>query len=169
VKAYKFLGADGTGFFSRFRWPRPADGEPGPWVESEIDPCRSGIHACRRVDLPFWLNAELYELELGGEVAVEQLKVVAPRGRLLRRIEAWDAEAREEFSQMCIARAAELATAAGRRLEEWAPPREASAGGPALMSFIAARIAEETGGVEAHTEERVRQSRWLAERLGLDD
>ena len=48
MKAYKYLGADGTGAFTRFAWPLPA-GAPGAWVETpDPDPCRSGIHhVCR--------------------------------------------------------------------------------------------------------------------------
>ena len=49
--AFKFLRADGTGVFTGFRWPLP-QAAPGAWVQSGVDPCRSGIHACRRADLP---------------------------------------------------------------------------------------------------------------------
>jgi hypothetical protein len=164
VKAYKFLAADGSGVFSRFRWPLPNDG-PGAWVESEVEPCRAGIHACRRVDLPYWLAPSMYEIELDGVVEDQQLKVVAPRGRLLRRIDAWNDETRDAYSRLCIARAAELA---GDRLEPWAPTPEDYAGGPALVGFMTARIAEQIGGVDAYVEERMRQSAWLVERLGLD-
>ena len=60
--AYKFLRPDGTSVFTRFTWPLPDDG-PGPWVDAGVDPCRSGIHACRRADLPLWLGRALYEIE----------------------------------------------------------------------------------------------------------
>ena len=167
MTAYKLLADDGSGIFSRFDWPLP-DGGPGAWVESEVDPCRSGVHACRVVDLPYWLAPALFEIELDGEVVVETVKVVAPRGRLVRRIDAWNAGTREEYSQMCVARAAELAASAPERLAGWAPPPDAAAAGPALMGFVTARMAEELGGVEAYAEERARQSRWLAGRLALD-
>lgn len=166
MKAYKFLTEDGTGVFSRFAWPLP-NGAPGEWVSAEVDLCRTGVHACRAVDLPYWLAPALYEIELEGDVFAHTLKVVAPRGRLVRRIEAWNAETREAYSQMCIARASERAASAPRALEVWAPPPQASAAGPALMGFIAARIAEETGGIDAYVEERVRQVEWLVDRLGL--
>lgn len=167
MRAYKFLADDGTGVFSRFQWPLP-NGGPGFWVESEVVLCRSGVHACRHVDLPFWIAPALYEIELDGDVVVQGLKVVAPRGRLTRRIDAWNADTREAYSQMCIARAAELAAARPEVLLEWAPPAEMSAAGPALMGFIAARIAEQVGGVGAYMEERMRQSAWLVDELGLD-
>jgi hypothetical protein len=162
---YKFLRAGGVGIFSGFRWPLP-NGSPGAWVEAEIEPCRSGVHAARAVDLPYWLGPELYEVEFGGRVTELEHKVVAERGRLLRHIEAWNDETRDAYSLMCVERAQELAAAAPARLEPWAPQPEAIGAGPALMGYIAARIAEETGGKTALEAERARQAAWLAERLG---
>jgi hypothetical protein len=168
MRAYKFLADDGMGVFSRFAWPLP-NGGPGAWVESEhVEPCRSGIHACRRVDLPYWVTPGLWEIELDGEVEEQMLKVVAPRGRLIRRIDAWNEATREEYSQMCIARARELAADAPAAVERWAPTPESSIAGPALMGFMAARIAEQLHGVDAYVEERMGQSSWLVDRLGLD-
>jgi hypothetical protein len=69
---------------------------------------------------------------------------------------------------MCIARAHELAAAAPEPVDDWAPTDEMAAAGPALMSFMAARIAERLGGVDAYIDERMRQSAWLVERLRLD-
>lgn len=163
--AYKFLRADGTGVFSRFRWPLP-DGGPGAWVNSAVDPCQSGIHACRRADLPLWAGRTLYEIELDGEIVEEAMKVVASRGRLLRRIEAWDDAFRDEYTRMCADRAHELAR--GASLESWDAVIEPSVPeGPALLAFVAARIAEEISGPEAYRTERERQADWLAQRLGL--
>ena len=39
--------------------------------------------------------------------------------------------------------------------------------GPALLGFVAARIAEEISGMEAYHAERARQAQWLRERLDL--
>ena len=167
MRAYKFLADDGMGVFSRFAWPLP-NGSPGMWVESEVEACRSGIHACRPADLPYWLAAGLYEIELDGPIEEHDLKIVAPRGRLLRRIDAWNDESRKEYSQMCIAQARELAAMAPGELGEWAPTPDLSGAGPAAMGYVAARIAEELGGADAHLDERKRQSAWLVERLGLD-
>jgi hypothetical protein len=167
VKAYKFLTAEGHGVFSGFAWPLPS-GSPGEWVAAEVELCRSGVHACRPGDLSYWLAPALYEIELRGEVAEAGTKVVAPRGRLVRRIDGWSDETREAYSQMCIAQAGELAAAAPEAVGSWAPPPAASAGGPALMGYIAARMAESIGGVQAYVDERARQSAWLAERLDLE-
>jgi hypothetical protein len=165
VIAYKFLRADGTGGFTRFRWPLP-DGGPGAWVDAAVEPCRSGIHACRSADLPLWAGRTLYEIELAGPVLEEATKVVAARGRLLRRIEAWDDAFRDEYTRMCADRAHELAR--GASLDEWDAVIEPSVPeGPALLGFVAARIAEEISGPDAYMAERRRQAEWLAERLGL--
>jgi hypothetical protein len=167
MNAYKFLAEDGRGVFSRFAWPLPDDG-PGAWVESELATCCSGIHACRPVDLPYWIAPLLYEIELDGPVEEQALKVVAARGRLIRRVDGWDDVTRAGFSQMCIARANELARAAPDDIAAWAPAPDMAADGPALMGFMAARIAEKLGGVDAYAEERSRQSAWLVERLSLE-
>ena len=163
--AYKFLRHDGTSVFTGFRWPLP-NGGPGPWVEAGVDPCRSGIHGCRRADLPLWAGRTLYEVELDGEIVEEAMKVVARRGRLLRRIEAWDDAFRDQYTRMCADRAHELAR--GASLERWDAVIEPSVPeGPALLGFVAARIAEEISGREAYAAERRRQAEWLTERLGL--
>ena len=163
--AYKFLRSDGTGVFTGFRWPLPERG-PGAWVQAGVDPCRSGIHACRRTDLPLWAGRTLYEIELAGEVVQDTAKVVAPRARLLRRIEAWDDPFRDEYTRMCADRAHELER--GGSLASWDAVIEPSVReGPALLGFVAARIAEEISGPRAYRTERDRQAAWLVERLSL--
>lgn len=164
--AYKFLREDGASVFSGFRWALPDTG-PGEWVEARVDPCRSGIHACRASDLPFWAGRTLFEVELDGEILVERRKVISPRGRLLRRIAAWD-DLRDAYTRMCADRAHELAQSVAPRLEDWEAVIEPSIPeGPALLGFAAARIAEEISGEEAYQAERDRQAGWLLERLDL--
>jgi hypothetical protein len=167
VIAYKFLRADGSSVFSAFRWPLP-DGAPGAWVDARIDPCRSGIHACRPADLPYWAGRALYEIELEGQIVQEPTKLVASRGRLLRRLGQWEDGLSDVYTRVCADRAHELALGASPALEEWDAVIEPSIPeGPALLGFVAARIAEERGGADAYRAERARQSAWLAERLGL--
>ncbi len=164
--AYKFLSASGHGRFSGFAWPLPDD-RPGAWVEAEVDGCRSGIHACRHADLPYWLAHALFEIELDGEIDTLATKIVAPRGRLIRRIDAWSEPVRAAYSRMCVARAHELAAGAPH-LRDWAPPPTIELSEAARLGYIAARIAEELGGLEAYLLERRRQSDWLVEHLALD-
>jgi hypothetical protein len=166
VIAYKFLRPDGTGVFTGFRWPLP-DGGPGGWVDASVEPCRSGIHACRAADLPLWAGRALYEVELAGEIVEQPMKLVASRGRLLRRVDTWDDRLRDAYTRMCADRAHELARSAPS-LAQWEAAIEPSVPeGPALLGFMAARIAEEISGIDAYHAERARQSDWLVRRLGL--
>lgn len=165
--AYKFLGRDGSSVFTGFRWPLPDD-DPGPWIDAPIDPCRSGIHACRPADLPYWIGRSLYEVELDGDIVEQQTKLVASRARLLRRVAAWNDELRDAYTRMCADRAHELALRASPPLEDWDAVVEPSVPeGPALLGFVAARIADARHGAEAYHAERGRQTAWLVERLGL--
>ena len=167
--AYKFLRRDGSSVFTGFRWPLP-DGAPGAWVDAAVDPCRSGIHACRPADLPYWVGSALYEVELAGDIVEQRTKLVASRARLLRRVAAWDESLRDEYTRMCADRAHAFALGASPPLEQWDAVIEPSvAEGPALLGFVAARIAEERGGIDAYHDERARQTGWLVERLGLQD
>jgi hypothetical protein len=164
VIAYKFLRADGATVFSAFRWPLPADG-PGPWVEAPARPCRSGIHACRARDLSYWVGPLLFEIELDGEIVAERTKVIATRGRLLRRLPIWEDELRDAFTRDCADRAHAIARA-DPSLAAWDAGIEPSIpDGPAMLGFMAAAIAERRGGQDAYRAERERQAAWLAARL----
>jgi hypothetical protein len=167
VIAYKFLRSDGTSVFTGFGWPLP-NGGPGGWVEAKVEPCRSGIHACRPEHLPLWAGQILYELELDGEIVDDRTKVIAARARLIRRIDAWHEGVRDRYTRMCADRAHELARGASPPLEQWEAVVEPSVPeGPALLGFVAARIAEEIDGPAAYQAERARQTEWLVGELGL--
>jgi hypothetical protein len=109
--AYKFLRAGAVAPFSGFEWPQPAGDVPGEWVETAApaELCRSGVHACRESQLPRWLDEELWRIELDGDVIEEHDSLVASRGRLLSRVERWDAEAARAFAEACAWRAREHA------------------------------------------------------------
>jgi hypothetical protein len=163
MRLYKVLDAGGVAPFTRFAWP---DGE---WVEAEsIEPCRSGIHACRVRDLPYWLGSELWEIELDGEVTEQERKVVAGRGRLVRRIPEWNVELLRAFTASCRTetklRVGSIALLSGYVGDI---DRFRSGDRHGLAAFAAARAAELTGGPRAYERERSRQAAWLADRLGL--
>jgi hypothetical protein len=104
VIAYKFLRAGRVGSFSGVRWPAP--GEQPSWVLARG---RRRVHACLPGDLPAWADAELWRVELDGDVAPGCGMLAADRGRLVERVEDWDA-----------AVAAELATATALRARDFA-------------------------------------------------
>jgi hypothetical protein len=114
VIAYKFLCAGAIGPFSRYAWPLPHKGAPGAWVISSANAvlCHTAVHACRVTDLPWWLQDQLWEAELGGEVTAGRHKVMAPRARLLRRVDDWDAACAQRFADACARRARDHAAAA---------------------------------------------------------
>ena len=163
--AYKFLQAGAVGPFTGFRWP------VGEWVEAAgVDPCLQGVHACRVRDLPFWLGRELWEIELAGAVVEQNRKLVAERGRLTQRIEAWDEGVAQEFGRFCARRTRRrlgfLPVLSGfvADVERFGAQRRI-----AIAGFAAARAAELRDGPAAYEEERRAQAAWLAERLGLGD
>lgn len=160
MSAYKFLRAGSLGPFTGFRW------EPGEWVEAaSVSLCELGVHACRVDDLPFWVNDELWEIELGGEVVAAGHKLVAPSGRLVRRVDAWTEAASQELGDTAAARA--------RRVAEMRPDdaialayaedaeRRAGQGRSYVATYIAAVVAEHAGGVEGREAERAAQAAWF--------
>jgi hypothetical protein len=160
MNAYKFLRTGSVAPFSGFRW------EPGRWVEAaEVVPCEQGVHACRVDDLPFWTNDELWEIELDGDVVAVGRKLVAPRGRLGRRVEAWNATASREFGDTAAARARALAEerpddAVARAYAEDAE-RRAGQGRAYVATYIAAVAAEHAGGAAGRDAERAAQADWF--------
>ena len=169
MNAYKFLDDRGVAPFTGFQWPR-AVGAPGAWVEAErVEACRGGVHACRVRDLPIWMGAQLWEIELEGEIREQERKLVAQRGRLLRRVEAWNSQLLDAFASFCLVRT--------RRRVGYIPvlsgfvgdiERYRSQGRIPIAGFAAARAAELRDGPAAYEQERRAQAVWLAERLGLE-
>jgi hypothetical protein len=144
--------------FAGVTWP-----EPGRWLSPDV-------HALRPEALAAWLAEELWHVELDDRAEeIVPGVLVAPRGRLLARVEAWGDELAREFSESCAERALEGASGLAA---EFAGDAAAAAGtataGPTavLVGYMAAHAAEakEPGTFAA---ERRRQSLWLAERLGL--
>lgn len=168
MRALKALRPDAVGPFSGFRWPTPAGEVPGAWVDADPAPCASGVHACRAGQLPLWLQAELWEIELDGEISTLDRKLVAERGRLVRRVDAWDADALVDYGTACLGRLETLATEHPHLGGYAEDGRETLAHGEELfVALAAARAAELAGGPDAYDAERAWQAAWLAERLAL--
>jgi hypothetical protein len=163
VIAYKFLGERRVGPFTGFVWPEHE------WVVAGVaQPCRVGVHACRVEHLPLWLGPELWEVELDGEIVEQERKLVAERGRLVRRVTDWDDESAAAFGEYCATRI--------RGLVGFLPilsgfvadvDRFVSQGRVAMAGFAVARAAERRDGRHAYDRERRRQAEWLGRRLGL--
>jgi hypothetical protein len=163
LNVYKFLGAGRVGRFTGFRW------EIDTWVDAATaEVCRTGIHACRVRDLPIWLDDELWEIELDGEVVESDRKVAATRGRLTRRIEAWTPQLAHEFGSLCVRRTRErvgfvpVLSGFVSDVERFVAQNRI-----AIAGFAAARAAELRDGATAYDAERDAQASWLADRLAL--
>ncbi|MBA3736037.1 MAG: hypothetical protein H0W90_12730 [Actinobacteria bacterium] len=104
--AFKFLSA-GRGLFSDFVWPLPDNGTPGRWIKAELplERCIRGIHVCREPDLPYWIDDELWVIEVRGDIVEHETMMLAEEGRLVRGVESWDKEAALTFAQACAHRA----------------------------------------------------------------
>jgi hypothetical protein len=145
--AFKFLREGGVGPFSGFRWPMPAAGDPGEWVVAEPfrSACAWGVHGCDADHLVYWLARELWLVELGGEVVAASRKLVAPRGRLIRRVEDWNGELASAFADACILRAREPVSAA-LRSEGEAALGDAIAEAPTVAAIAEVVTAARAGG-----------------------
>ena len=199
--AYKFLARGSVGPFSKRQW------KAGEWVEAARPGEGWGIHACRSQDLSWWIDAELWRVELDGAVGERATQIEARRGRLLDRIDQWNDEARAAFGLDCVFQARDLSVSAlrtlghagiaGRLAEATTLPQlleiarslQAPSGfagemfgyahdaaaaytarsNAAEASFIASvATAAARGDPSGFDEERRRESRWIAEHVGIE-
>jgi hypothetical protein len=106
VIAYKFLAAGRVGPFTGWAWPERE------WVDAPSAREGAGVHACRIEDLPWWIDDELWRVELSGPVLERETQIEARRGRLAGRVATWDARALAEFAVHGALRARDLAVVA---------------------------------------------------------
>jgi len=181
VIAYKFLDAHGRGRFTGTAWPKPRGAEAGAWVDSDgpVVPCVRGVHAMRAQHLPFWLDRQLWEIELEGAFVETDSLLVAERGRLCRRVEAWNDDAWKALCEFCRERTALHLT----RVEGHAPSeveraryyvREVDAfialtalPTAVYVAAVAAHVGSADAPELAYRGERKEQARFLAAHLGL--
>jgi hypothetical protein len=168
MEAVKFLRPGRVGPFSGVTWPAP-----GVWLEASASPelCRAGVHAIVPAVLAIWIAEELWRVELDRPTTPTRGVVVAPRGRLLRRLDAWNDESAREFARACAARVREQARG---RAADYAADATAAAeaavadDSAARVAYMAAHAAEAMTPGSFATERRW-QSQWLAQRLGVTD
>ena len=165
MEALKFLRRGRVAPFAGVAWP-----PPGEWLVSDApsELCRHGVHGLLPDVLATWIAEELWRVELDGGEELAPGIVVAPRGRLVARVEAWNDETAREFAHACVAH---VRGAAGRAAEYAADATEladrvVADDSATRIGYMAAHAAEAMapGGFPA---ERRWQSRWLADRLGV--
>lgn len=166
--AYKFLGTGRYAPYSGVCWP-----EPGSWLEAPgtLERCVTGVHALRTQALLGWIDDELWACELGGAIEDDGDVVVAERGRLVERVQAWNEASAYEFARGCAARGRELVVEALRGEGHEAAARELD--GLDATSFattapvVATRLPPEAAGllVMAADTTALAEGRRLAERV----
>ena len=115
MEAFKFLDRAGVSTLTGYRWPLPSGRAPGPWVEAvAVRPCHAGIHACTEAHLAYWIAERLWVVELDGETLPAEHKIVAGRGRLVRRVDSWHSRIRAELAADVAWRSRDLAVSALR-------------------------------------------------------
>jgi hypothetical protein len=158
VIAYKFLSAGAVAPFTGSRWPVPGPTGAGAWLEAPDERPEHGVHACRVGDLAFWLDTELWRVELAEPLCEGQRQIIGPRGRLLERISRWDDDTARSFAEACAWRARDRSVAALRAAafddeasllagcsglsELRSVSNEISAGGIGLAAALAGYLAE---------------------------
>lgn len=161
--AFAFTGPGATRPFVGGHWP-----EPGTWVD--------GARGSVIRHLPVWIAAELWLVELDGAVHEVETQLRSERGRLVRRITAWDDAAALAFAESCADRivalvdAARSNGAAGDRIAAYGDDARALVE-PAhanVAGWVAAQAAAAVEGEHGAERERERQAAWLADRLDLD-
>jgi hypothetical protein len=128
MHAFAFLAEGAVAPLTGFVWPTPKDDRRGPWVDTDTAPSEA-LRGCRVGDLPYWLDDELWNIELDGALVERGHVVLAERARLLGRIDTWTDQLAWEFAGACAWRVAERAATALREeghVEAAAPLEEAS-------------------------------------------
>jgi hypothetical protein len=191
--AHKFLARGAVSPFTGLRWP-----QRGEWVAGPVARREAWVHACRQADLPYWLDDELWRVELDGPVLEDRYQIASPRARLVARVGAWNPVFAGEYAAACALRARDVAlphleqslrdaiagrgdlgaiAAAARRAPSAShvagyladSATYALRGEAATASYIGCVIASVVGGgLGAFEAERGWQARWLGEQLGLD-
>ena len=96
---YKCLATGRQSPYGRGVWT------PSRWrtTKGELIPCRRGIHFCREDQIVSWLNAELWTFEDGALDSTIDAgdKMVTRKGRVLERVQAWDARTARLFTADC--------------------------------------------------------------------
>lgn len=100
-RAWKFLAPGAVAPFAGTRWPTPSAAGPGAWVVGETE----AIYACRTRDLSWWLDSELWEIELAGPLEELPTQLRGRAGRLLARVTLWDEAALHAYGEACAWRA----------------------------------------------------------------
>jgi hypothetical protein len=171
--AYKFLARGARGPITGLAWPAA-----GRWLEASghLALCHDGIHACRADQLAYWLHEELWRVELDGERIDGPDCVVAGRGRLVGRVDAWSETGGAQRFAAAVRDHAAAVVAARPDLQGYVDDsswhvRHGARESPALAALCAAMaVAKTAPDAELEAEyrrERAWQSDWIVREMDL--
>jgi hypothetical protein len=109
MKYYKVLSDGKSCNGGHCKWRLPTKNKDGTWIPGkwmpkitgELVPCNNGYHICRKEDLIYWLDKEIYEVEYRGEIIEDDDKCVVREARLLCKVEAWNEKTARLFAADC--------------------------------------------------------------------
>jgi hypothetical protein len=107
VIGYCFLGEGAVGL-DGCAWPIPVAGAPGAWVAGDH------ARACLVGELPYWIDDELWIVELTGDIEQTGHLRRGTAGRLLAEVVTWDATTADAFVESALNRIRDVAVAALR-------------------------------------------------------
>jgi hypothetical protein len=111
MKYYKTLDENNKGPYSNFNFTKylPVKNEDGTWTPGKwlpkrkvLDMCAKGYHYTDTVHLIDWLDAQIFEVELAGEVLDSDNKSCCQSIRFVRKIETWDDKSARLFACWCV-------------------------------------------------------------------
>jgi hypothetical protein len=111
TKYYKILNQDGKSPYQGAEWYLPKGKHPGKWMPrvDRIERCGSGYHICKRGQAVQWLDAQIYEVEVKGELLKCNNKCVAQQARLIKKFDTWDEQTQRLFAADCAERVSHIA------------------------------------------------------------
>ena len=154
MRAYAFLDPAATDYVSGVQWPVPHEAGPGPWLETGAGEPLRGYSADQ---LLWWLDQQLWEVELDGDLRETDRSVLGARGRLRAPVDAWTPGVAHELPTNCALRLRDRTVAAleadGRKdaaavlaaandLESIADAAASAASGEAGSSLLAGYTAD---------------------------
>ena len=98
MKYYKTTKQNRNGTHTSFQYP-----EIGEWtapVKGNLEACENGYHFCTIEQLPIWVNAEIYEIEVDEEILECNDKCVARSIRLVKKLN-WNEKTQRLFAADC--------------------------------------------------------------------
>jgi hypothetical protein len=135
------------------------------------------VHACRADQLAYWLHEELWRVEVDGEQIEGPDCVVAARGRLVARVDAWSEDRGAQRFAAAVRDHAASQIAARPDLQGYVDDsswhvRHGAHESPALAALCAAMaVAKTAPDVEleaAYRRERAWQSEWIVREMNLE-